>query len=141
MGLQGGALLLWRMHAGPPQEEAQPMDQDHDAGNGLSSHIDETIASLVALRQTHRKAAAPLQRLVSHLTDGLSRPRTVLVLTGLVVAWIALNLTLPLTGHVAIDPPPSFGWTARYRLCRFICCSWFLRAREMKANSSGAANC
>ena len=108
MGLQGGALLLWRMHAGPPQEEAQPMDQDHDAGNGLSSHIDETIASLVALRQTHRKAAAPLQRLVSHLTDGLSRPRTVLVLTGLVVAWIALNLTLPLTGHVAIDPPPFF---------------------------------
>ena len=87
------------------------MVQGDGDGNGLSSHIDETIASLVALRQTHQKAATPLQRLVSNITSGLSRPRTVLVLTGMVVAWIALNLTLPLTGHVPIDPPPFF-WLA-----------------------------
>jgi uncharacterized membrane protein len=85
----------------------KPMPQGDD-GDGISGHIDETIASLVALRQNHRKAAAPLQRLVTELTDKLSRPQTVLVLTVIIVAWIALNLALPFAGHLALDPPPFF---------------------------------
>ena len=45
---------------------------------------------------------------MTDLTDALSRPRTILVLTGIVGAWIALNLTLPLVGRTALDPPPFF---------------------------------
>jgi uncharacterized membrane protein len=75
----------------------------------LSAHIDETIRSIAQLHAEHHENATPLQRTVDRMTALLGRPRFLVVLTLIVVAWISLNLLAASLGYRPIDSP-FFSW-------------------------------
>ena len=75
----------------------------------LPAHIDDTVRAIARLHAEHHGEATTSQRLVERLTAGAGRPRSLIVLTVLMVGWMALNLALPVLGHKAWDEPP-FSW-------------------------------
>jgi uncharacterized membrane protein len=75
------------------------------AETGLPPHIDRTVRAIAALHQEHRQRETPVQRVVRRSVAFIGRPRFVGLLTILIAAWIAANLTLGLH-HRAFDPPP-----------------------------------
>jgi uncharacterized membrane protein len=75
----------------------------------LTPHIEETIRLIARLHTEHHQNATPLERAVDRMTDLLSRPRFLGVLTVTVAGWIGLNLLATALGHRPIDLPP-FSW-------------------------------
>jgi len=74
----------------------------------LPPHIEQTVGSIVRLHADHLKASTWHQRLIIRIVSWLGRPRSIALLTVLVLCWTAGNLLLALR-HRAADPPP-FIW-------------------------------
>ncbi len=72
----------------------------------LPAHIDDTVRAIARLHAEHQSEATTQQRLVERLTAGAGQPRSLIVLTLLMVGWMAVNLSLPTLGHKAWDEPP-----------------------------------
>lgn len=75
----------------------------------LPAHIDETVRAIARLHAEHHGEATTSQRLVERLTAGAGRPRSLIVLTVLMVGWMAVNLAVAALGHKPWDEPP-FSW-------------------------------
>ena len=75
----------------------------------LPAHIDDTIQAIARLHAEHQGEATTSQRLAERLTAGAGRPRSLMVLTALMVGWMAANLLVTALGHKAWDEPP-FAW-------------------------------
>jgi len=75
----------------------------------LPAHIDDTVREIAKLHAAHHARATPLQHVVDKLTARAGRPSFILLLTAVVVVWIAVNLALMATGHTPFDEPP-FAW-------------------------------
>ena len=74
----------------------------------LPAHIEDTVQALVQLHAEHQKRATRFQRWVDRLTARAGRPRSLVLVTVVVVAWAAVNLGLILTGRKPLDEPPFF---------------------------------
>ena len=75
----------------------------------LPSHIEETVRTIARLHAEHHQRATLSERLVDNATALLGRPAFVGVLSIAVVFWVAGNLVLRGTDHIAFDAPP-FPW-------------------------------
>lgn len=74
----------------------------------LPAHIEETVAAIAQLHADHYQQSSSLQRAVDRVTAGVGKPQFVAVLTGIVLAWVALNLTMGVLGLTPVDEPPFF---------------------------------
>ena len=75
----------------------------------LPAHIDDTVRAIARLHAEHQGEATTSQRLAERLTAGAGRPRSLMVLTVLMVGWMAVNLAVAALGHKPWDDPP-FAW-------------------------------
>ncbi len=74
----------------------------------LPAHIEDTVQALVQLHAEHHKRATRFQRWVDRLTARAGRPRSLVLVTVVVVTWAALNVGLILAGGKPLDEPPFF---------------------------------
>jgi len=74
----------------------------------LPAHIEETVAAIARLHAEHYQQSSTLQRAIDRITGRVGKPQFVAVLTGIVVAWIALNVVLQALGRTPLDEPPFF---------------------------------
>lgn len=72
----------------------------------LPAHIEDTVRGIAALHAEHQRRATPMHRLVAKSVSLIGRPRSIAVLSLLLIAWVALNIA---AGHRAFDAPP-FPW-------------------------------
>ena len=81
---------------------------DSHLGNDqkLPKHIEDAISAMAKLHSDHQPKPGTLQRWVENTTALLGRPTFTLILTGAVLAWITVNLTLQTFGQHTPDPPP-----------------------------------
>ncbi|MDB5469678.1 MAG: hypothetical protein JWR84_1238 [Caulobacter sp.] len=56
---------------------------------GLDEHERESVDTVARLHRKHDEAASGLQRVIDGFTDGLGRPATAVVLTTLILVWLA----------------------------------------------------
>ncbi len=75
----------------------------------LPAHIDDTVRAIARLHAEHQGEATTSQRLAERLTAGAGRPRSLMLLTILMVGWMTANLALAALGHKPWDEPP-FAW-------------------------------
>jgi uncharacterized membrane protein len=68
-------------------------------------HVEESIAAIAKLHAEHYRRAGAFQRLVSAATAMVARPRTLGLITLVIAAWVALNVTLIFS---AVHPPDPF---------------------------------
>src|ERR1700761_1622564 len=80
--------------------EAKKPDQ-----RGVPDHIQQTIDTIAGVHARHQRQATRAQRFVQSAVLWLVRPRFIVLLTLVVVAWIAANVMLAGQGR-AFDPPP-----------------------------------
>jgi uncharacterized membrane protein len=76
------------------------------AATPVPHHLEDTVATITALHAAHDREAHALHKAVSRATGGIARPVTLILITAAIAAWVSLNLTLPIFGHVAFDPYP-----------------------------------
>jgi uncharacterized membrane protein len=76
--------------------------QDQD----LPPHVEETIAAIVKLHTEHHSQAGSARRFVSRATTFVARPRTLAVITAIIVGWIAINIAIEAVRGAAPDPSP-----------------------------------
>jgi uncharacterized membrane protein len=69
-------------------------------------HVEETVATIAALRAAHYREARALQKAVSRATSGVAQPATLILITVAIAGWVTLNLVLPEFGRAALDPFP-----------------------------------
>lgn len=74
----------------------------------LPTHIEETVQAISRLHVAHKAGASRLQRLVERITKRAGRPAFIALLTGLVLFWIMLNLSLRAAGRQPLDAPPFY---------------------------------
>ncbi len=75
----------------------------------LPPHIEDTIRAIAKLQASHDEDASPLQRAVDRVTGFVGQPRFLIVITLVVLSWLALNLGAKISGFAPLDPPP-FAW-------------------------------
>ena len=75
----------------------------------LPAHIEDTVRAIAALHAEHRRAATPTERLMHRLTVLAAKPRFLVALTFILLAWMAANLAAARLGYRPVDPPP-FAW-------------------------------
>lgn len=68
-------------------------------------HVEESIAAIAKLHAEHYRRAGAFQRLVSAATAMVARPRTLGLITLVIAAWVALNVTLIFS---PVHPPDPF---------------------------------
>ncbi len=76
------------------------------ASGDAPPHVEETVAAIAELHAAHYREAGALQKFVSVTTGVVARPRTLIVIAVVTVAWLAVNLGLPALGWRAPDPFP-----------------------------------
>jgi uncharacterized membrane protein len=76
------------------------------AEHDVPPHINDMILTMSRLHAEHRRRAHPLQKRISAAFGALGRPAVLVVLTGVIAGWIALNLALLVLGRSPPDPPP-----------------------------------
>ncbi len=74
-------------------------------------HIEQTLHSVAQLRADHHGRAPWMQRMLDRVTGHMASTRCLAIVTGVVIAWITVNLTIDVQGGVPFDPPP-FVWLA-----------------------------
>ncbi len=74
----------------------------------LPAHIEDTVQAIAQLHADHYEQSTPLQKVIDRLTARAGRPEFVAALTLIVVAWVALNVTLIGLGRKPLDEPPFF---------------------------------
>jgi uncharacterized membrane protein len=72
----------------------------------LPAHINDMIVTMSQLHVEHRRRADPFQKRISAVHGALGRPALLVILTGVIASWIALNVALLALGRAAPDPPP-----------------------------------
>jgi uncharacterized membrane protein len=72
-------------------------------------HIEDTVRAIARLRNDHDMRATSFQRNLDRITANVGSPGFVVVLTVLVVTWVAVNCFLLALGGEPIDGPP-FIW-------------------------------
>ncbi len=75
----------------------------------LPAHIEETIAAIAKLHEDHHQQTGRMQRLVDRLTAWIGRPGFLGGMTVVVMAWIAANVAVSVTGGKPWDEAP-FAW-------------------------------
>jgi uncharacterized membrane protein len=73
-----------------------------------STHVEGTVRALAEFRREHEREATTLQRIMGRLTGGAASPGFIILLTAILIFWIALNSALFFLGKKAIDVPPFF---------------------------------
>ena len=71
------------------ETEDSPGESDESV---LPRHIEDTVQAIARLHADHHRSATPLQRLVDRLTALVARPWFIVVVTVVVLTWIAGNL-------------------------------------------------
>jgi hypothetical protein len=79
------------------------------ASGAVPAHVQDTIQAVARFHAAHEADASPLQRLIEKVTRRAGRPAFIALLTGLVGAWIALNLGLSALARTPFDEPRFFG--------------------------------
>ena len=87
------------------QDRAESREEEGQAINSLSEHIDHNIESMVEVQRKQRDSTGPAQLLVEKLSLFIARPGYLLGLVLFVIGWIAVNLVRP-DGHAPFDPAP-----------------------------------
>ena len=75
----------------------------------LPAHIEETVQAIARLHSEHYAQATPLQKGLDAMTARAGRPAFIVWVSGVVIAWITLNLVLIALKFRPLDEPP-FGW-------------------------------
>jgi uncharacterized membrane protein len=75
----------------------------------VPQHVADTVATIARLHARSERDVPRQQRSVEAFTDHLGRPLAVWAIAAIGVAWMALNIALPLAGLHSPDPPP-FSW-------------------------------
>jgi uncharacterized membrane protein len=76
------------------------------AASSLSGHIDQNVASLVALQKREWEMTSPSQRRVERISRIIGRPLFLIGMLTFVVLWIGGNLVAQAFGGRPLDPPP-----------------------------------
>ncbi len=84
-----------------------PRARDDDTD--LAGHVHQNVENIGVLVSRAERDITRHQRAIERFTRLLGRPRTLYVVVGLVVAWIAFNLEAPRLGIARLDDPP-FSW-------------------------------
>jgi uncharacterized membrane protein len=71
--------------------------------------FDENGQDISDLHAQHYRKGTPIQRYLDNTVAKLSHPAFLMVLTIVIIGWIALNLTLAWMNKKPFDPPP-FPW-------------------------------
>ncbi len=77
--------------------------------NDLPPHIEESLQAVAELHAKQSADATRFQRTVALITESIGRPRFLVVLSLVLMAWIGVSLVSGLRGGRAFDPPP-FTW-------------------------------
>ncbi len=99
--------MLW---AAAVVEEAVIHDAKsaEDVGQAVPAHVEDTVQAVARFHATHDADASVLQRLIEQVTRRAGSPAFIVLLTVLVLSWIALNLGLMAFGRTPVDAPPFF---------------------------------
>src|ERR1017187_4724092 len=74
--------------------------------DSLSGHIDQNIESVVALQRREWESVSISQRRVERLGRFIGRPMYLIVLLGIVAAWLVYNSAAAVWGWKSFDAPP-----------------------------------
>ena len=74
----------------------------------LPEHIDSTIRAIADLQARHNRRSTTTQRTFTLLARALAQPRSMAVITFVIVGWIVGNLLVLQMGLGPVDPPPFF---------------------------------
>jgi uncharacterized membrane protein len=69
-------------------------------------HVSRAVESIAALHSRAMQDVGRHQKTIERLTGQVGRPRSLYLMGGLVLGWVALNGVLLLSGRPALDPPP-----------------------------------
>ncbi len=84
--------------------------RENDArSQALPDHVESTVQAIARLHQAHHLEASFTDHLIDRLTSLVGTPAFLASLPLISVAWIGLNLLMPLSGYAPFDPPP-FAW-------------------------------
>jgi uncharacterized membrane protein len=93
------------------------MKQPHRKTEPSSSgHVSRNVAKIATAKATADGRVSSHQHLIERLTLRLGQPASIYAATAAILAWIGLNLTLPLMGRAALDAPP-FSWLQSVTTC------------------------
>jgi len=99
-----GAVLIGRVHTG--QGSIGHAGCSILRSVSVPDHVNESMEALADLHGRAERDVTVHQRGIESVTAALGRPRFLYVAIGLVMAWVGVNLVLPLLGHAAFDPAP-----------------------------------
>lgn len=85
-----------------------PTKSAADAGQGVPTHVEDTVEAVARFHAAHEAEASPFQRVLERVTRRAARPTFIALLTALVLGWILLNLGLMEVGRTPLDRPPFF---------------------------------
>ncbi|WP_174278578.1 DUF1003 domain-containing protein [Sphingomonas bacterium] len=77
-----------------------------DEAQGQRAHVDETVEQLGRLYQEHDERTTPVQRVANRLTASLSRPSSLVVIFGAMIAWTVGNEVARAFGSAALERFP-----------------------------------
>ena len=79
---------------------------------GRAGHEEATVRQLAELYDQHEQSVTPVQRFANQATAALGRPLTLVIIIGLVIAWIVGNYVARLMGSTAFEefPFPDLGF-------------------------------
>jgi uncharacterized membrane protein len=83
-----------------------PSDARRRDVDSLSGHIDQNIESIVSLQRREWETVSLSQRRVERLSRFIGRPMYLIVLLGIVAAWVVYNSTASVWGLKPFDAPP-----------------------------------
>ena len=83
-----------------------PSDARRRDVDSLSEHIDQNIESVVELQRREWETVSLSQRRVERLSRFIGRPMYLIVLLGIVAAWVVYNSTAAVWGLKPFDAPP-----------------------------------
>jgi len=75
----------------------------------IPPHVAETIQAIALLHAEHHRKSTLAERVVDQATSFVGRPKFLLGIFALALAWMGGNILLRLAGSAPLDPPP-FAW-------------------------------
>jgi uncharacterized membrane protein len=73
-----------------------------------SEPTDSVAQATAHIRAVHKEETSTPQKLVDRFTTLIGQPSFIMVLAGLLLAWISGNVAATHLGYRALDPPPFF---------------------------------
>lgn len=75
----------------------------------IPAHVEDTMQAIARLHVDHYRSAPRLQRMLDRITAAAGRPRVVIALTLVILAWVVMNIVALSMGRQPLDAPP-FAW-------------------------------